>query len=30
VGNVIVGDVSTESRLFWEARIYDCLMSDDW
>jgi hypothetical protein len=30
VGNVIVGDVTTESRQFWEARIYDCLMSDDW
>jgi hypothetical protein len=30
VGNVIVGDVSTDSRLFWEARIYDCLMSDHW
>jgi hypothetical protein len=30
VGSVIVPDVTTSSRLFWEARIYDCLMSDHW
>src|SRR5262249_25389967 len=30
VGNVIVPDVETTSRRFGEARLYDCLLSDDW
>jgi hypothetical protein len=30
IGNVIVGDVETNERSFWKARIYDCLMSDNW
>jgi hypothetical protein len=30
VGSVIVPDVETNQRRFGEARIYDCLMSDQW
>ncbi len=30
VGNVIVPDVETNARLFGQARIYDCLLSDNW
>ncbi len=30
VGGVVVPDVETDARRFGEARIYDCLMSDEW
>lgn len=30
VGNVIVPDVATNHRRLGEARLYDCLLSDDW
>jgi hypothetical protein len=30
VGNVIVPDVATNHRRLGQARLYDCLLSDDW
>jgi hypothetical protein len=30
IGNVIVADVATNMRALGEARLYDCLLSDDW
>lgn len=30
VGNVVVPDVETSRRRYGAARIYDCLMSDEW
>jgi hypothetical protein len=30
VGNVTVADVATNNRGLGEARLYDCLLSDDW
>jgi hypothetical protein len=30
VGNLIVPDVATSNHGLGDARLYDCLFSDDW